>query len=51
MRKYRERVIEREGKRLTDTRVKVFTNRKERKGVGEDESINIDVFEEKSSKN
>ena len=51
MRKYRERGIEREGKRLTDTRVNVLTNRKKRKGVGEDESINIDVFEEKSSKN
>ena len=36
---------------MTDTRVEVFTNRKERKGEGEDESINIDVFEEKSSKN
>ena len=51
MRKYRERGTERDGKRVTDTRVEVFTNRKERKGVGEDESINIDVFEEKSSKN
>ena len=31
----------------------MFTNWKERKGVGEDEdeSINIDVFEEKQSKN